>query len=87
MAWLAGSFFGYPLEKESTSSACGALAASIYDHTASKDRSPIREIAAGAAGPLLEAKMQNDYPNVPPAMTCAAIWWAGFLSPSGGNQQ
>ena len=81
IAWLIGSFFGYPLEKESVNSDCSALAISTFNEP-SQPQSLTRRIAAGTGGLLLESKMEQDYPNYPPAAVCAAIWWANLLSPN-----
>lgn len=85
---LAGGFFGAPLLLESSSDECSAFSArAVSLITASQGNQDVFStiITAGIAQVFVNVVLTNDlltqYPSVPPAISCSALYWQSLYDP------
>jgi hypothetical protein len=92
IAALAGLFWG-PQLLEGAPDSCSALAlrAVAIEGQRSRDGSPFGEaLATGLArafgGSVAEDAAARKYPDVPPGISCAALYWRTVVTPGSVNQ-
>jgi len=65
----------YPAIREGTSGPCEALAKLVYERTVASPNENGSEVAKRVGGSLLGLKVAHDYPNYPPALVCATLYY------------
>lgn len=83
---LAVVFIGYPLLNEDTASPCSALALRAINEAGPKDNasSPVLNtlIVRLVGGPVTKEYAWRRNPNLPPFITCSALYWQTVIDPS-----
>lgn len=80
----AGAFWFVPIIAEGASSPCAAV---VYRSVHVDAGSPLPNRFVGdmlgtIGTPIIVAAMDHDHPNVPPEVSCAALWWHSLVNPS-----
>lgn len=88
VAVAAAVFFGVPTLKEGTSGECDALSARVLAPKLAAD--PADRDAGGLmsllAGTMATAVVTLRYPNIPPGVSCAALYWRTLIDPDFARQ-
>ncbi len=80
---LLGFYLG-PTFIEGADSQCDALVAYAMNRSSLEGPSPMAIGMIKAFGPLVVKKMvQERYPDLPPQLTCAGLYWKAVVDPDG----
>ena len=87
IAVVAVVFFGVPVAKEGTSGECNALAARIVVASSPGTQMDKEgELMSMFAGAMATGMVSLQYPNIPPDVSCTALYWRTLLDPGFAQQ-